>query len=1651
MIHVGAFYKKSFFYSQKLYITRVLVSLWLSTLFVPPGKTSNKFSHNQNANMPIKKLPLLLFLLLWGQALMSQNCEDPNSTFEFVGSQNTYFCEGPNGEVTVDITVDQNNDPACIDNMKLEWGDGTVENLGSNFFGNKSHIYNFPDSVACSLTPDELNPEVKLTLYFKNGRLNKRTQSLAISPLPRATFTTSGSFCVGSTINFTNTGCWGDNFLWSFGNGQTATTEDASTSYSAPGQYTVRLIVSNECGADTFNTIINIRDRPNISSLAATKVSGCVPFTTKLSANASGINLNGYEWKVISSPNNCGSCAVFVPVTGKDSIMPVLQINGPAGDYTVRLIGSNECGNDTATIVITAFEQPGLAPLNIPPGCDSLIVTFDAGLMTYSGSITQYIWTFPPGASINSSSLPNPGAVKFTQSDTILLELRGPCDTIIRRIPITVNSRDPVSFGNLPSSICNTSAPFQLSATPTGGSFSGTGITNAQSGLFNPALAGPGTYTITYAQGVPGCQSEGTIPVTVLAAEVPDIGPDLKVCRDAMPLTLTASTGPGQWSGNGISGNIFNPSLANIGNNEVHYQFTNTQTGCIADKTKNITVVAIPGLSVPDTIYSCDISTPLDLVTLGNITFSPAPGSSDSLKWSGNGVDNSGMFISPGIGNHPVTLQYIIEPGCDTSRSFVVKVAPFVAAQAGADTTICSSQGDFNPIASPAGGIWKNSSGVSVTPPFNLSPGNYTFRYTIQAGTPCESSDEVGITVVGGNAVNAGANQKICETASVLNLMSSAGQQWSGPSLNGNTIDIQALNPGTYTYTLTDATLPPACNSDELMLEVAIQPSAQFGLPDTACIGQSVVVQPIASAVEYVINWGDGSAPGSSLNHTYVLAGKYTVTLVVNTYNGASLLCTNTATQDIYIVPAPQLFDFSPSANEGCAPLTISFDNKSIAEEGQYFWDFGNGQTFQGKDPGSITFEQGIEDTVYLVRLRLITRCDTMTLEKSIKVRPQPKAAFGYSYPLPCSGSPIKLNITSVGNPQKNSILSSEGHSINANIGEAYYLTFYTDTLPKVVGIWVITENDCGIDTAYQEITVQPADVVALINIGQDSTVLCPGDQITLRSFSTPGAQLRWKDLNTNTIYTGDSLTLSYSQPGVYYVVLYAERCGYDSTLLKVRVRNPPSVSISSDQVGCPGTPIQIDIVSNAGTTVSFPDGSSSSNAQHFTRVFQLPSGSYPLSVVATDQYGCTATAQTQFYLGMPPEAIINPVNPACAESPFTVSQSSTGAATFIWNLDNRSFDGPQFSTSIAQGGIYPLVLIAKSPEGCPDTAFGIVNILSKPDAAGNYTILKRCTPAVVLFSNTSSNLTDFEWRFSDNTSSGMAVLEKTFVNGGQVTATLIASNEGICFDTLVLPVYLPQTPVLQFDLIRHCSVDSSYTLSTIYPPGYTVTLFGKDSSWVNTFLIEKLPAGQYDLEVISDEGCIADTTLTLFPIQELIIKLPPDTTILLGDEVLIETKVNQPNLQFRWYPELDLDDAEIQSPLSRPRQDRRYTVAVKNSLGCIKIDSIYIDVLVDYDSLVYLPNAFTPGDQNGANDYFGARSLNEGVEMLEYLSIYDLDGNRVFHAENCPPNNTRFDCQWDGTFRGNKAEAGIYKVFYALRYIDGYVVRKQKELILIR
>lgn len=81
-------------------------------------------------------------------------------------------------------------------------------------------------------------------------------------------------------------------------------------------------------------------------------------------------------------------------------------------------------------------------------------------------------------------------------------------------VTITVTLAPTVSLSAL-STVCNTDAAFTLTGgTPAGGTYSGTGVSG---GDFDPAAAGPGTFTITYeyTDGSSGCTGSATADITV--------------------------------------------------------------------------------------------------------------------------------------------------------------------------------------------------------------------------------------------------------------------------------------------------------------------------------------------------------------------------------------------------------------------------------------------------------------------------------------------------------------------------------------------------------------------------------------------------------------------------------------------------------------------------------------------------------------------------------------------------------------------------------------------------------------------------------------------------------------------------------------------------------------------------------------------------------------------------------------------------------------------------------------------------------------------------------------------------------------------------------------------------------------------------------
>jgi len=132
-----------------------------------------------------------------------------------------------------------------------------------------------------------------------------------------------------------------------------------------------------------------------------------------------------------------------------------------------------------------------------------------------------------------------------------------------------------VSFSTL-NGVCNNAQSFTLTggtpATQAGvgsGVYSGTGVSN---GNFDAAAAGVGTQTITYTYTTQaGCVGSAQQTIVVSQATTLSIAPVEVLCSDAAGVTLVPNITGGVFTGTGVSGSTFNPTLSGAGTFTIGY------------------------------------------------------------------------------------------------------------------------------------------------------------------------------------------------------------------------------------------------------------------------------------------------------------------------------------------------------------------------------------------------------------------------------------------------------------------------------------------------------------------------------------------------------------------------------------------------------------------------------------------------------------------------------------------------------------------------------------------------------------------------------------------------------------------------------------------------------------------------------------------------------------------------------------------------------------------------------------------------------------------------------------------------------------------------------------------------------------------------
>src|SRR6218665_3192693 len=188
---------------------------------------------------------------------------------------------------------------------------------------------------------------------------------------PTANFTaTPTTVCLGQAVTFNSTSTQGTaaitSYAYDFGDGNSATTANASHVYAAPGTYTVILTVqasNGQADAEVKTNFITVNPSPTSSFSASTN--GCslpvgVTFTNTSTGGTS------YSWDFGNSQTSALQ-------------NPPAQNYSTAGTYNVTLITTNGFGcKDTLIqpIVVSNFQAGIIAPTT---ACQNIPVTIQDG------------------------------------------------------------------------------------------------------------------------------------------------------------------------------------------------------------------------------------------------------------------------------------------------------------------------------------------------------------------------------------------------------------------------------------------------------------------------------------------------------------------------------------------------------------------------------------------------------------------------------------------------------------------------------------------------------------------------------------------------------------------------------------------------------------------------------------------------------------------------------------------------------------------------------------------------------------------------------------------------------------------------------------------------------------------------------------------------------------------------------------------------------------------------------------------------------------------------------------------------------------------------------------------------------------------------
>jgi hypothetical protein len=652
---------------------------------------------------------------------------------------------------------------------------------------------------------------------------------------------------------------------------------------------------SGGCSKEVSQTIL-VNDGPTISITAIPDI--CNEGEVELSTRV--IPSGGY----FSGPGVSGTA--FNPVeAGVGQHTLYYEVEGSNGCYAQKPFTVNVKATLPKTI---AFDEVDPLCVSGDPVDLGQYVTVDGGQFVGSG-ITGSMFS-PSQAGVGATN------VTYRLSS-------GGC-AVEKTQVVVVRSAPSVTFDDIPS-ICNeTTVDLGKYVYPSGGYFSGPGVSGT---AFNPVEAGVGSHSVYYeVVGVNGCATVARKEVSVVAVGDIYMSSIPEVCSQSSPVNLRnyINTEYGQFEGTAVSGDMFYPLEANIGNNVIKFTMQSGDCGVeipFVIKVKDAGDVLF--YEVPNICYNIPIELDAYVYPQGG-------------TFVGKGV-RKGVFYpdEAGVGRHRVVYQ-VQQDGCVLIKEqFVVvenvlEIDYEIEISEVPDVCLNSESLDLRDYVNPKDGYF-NGSGVSgvMFNPSLAGIGNHKITYAVGEES-CSVAKVFVIKVVGEGSVTVYENPIVCgEDVLLKDYVSPAGGIFSGRYVEEG-VFLGTEAPGGKYSLLYSVRTEDGCN---IVQEVEVT-NYQVEQPVVSVNEQEVMEGGVlqfmltneyeAGKYKYYWMFGDGAWSNQPKPwHYFYEEGLYGVKVKVsNNENGCERVSNNEAT--IYVLTDEQ---------NGIERKSIYFNSKKIYEE----------------------------------------------------------------------------------------------------------------------------------------------------------------------------------------------------------------------------------------------------------------------------------------------------------------------------------------------------------------------------------------------------------------------------------------------------------------------------------------------------------------------------------------------------------------------------------------------------------------------------------------------------------------------------------------------------------------------------------------------